>query len=635
MDKMILAYRPRQIQGKRKLFGLLMGYLTTIIAVLAVLAFGTEQVWANDSAQGGFTPSQDMMDQAHQTSVQDHGEIQQNVTNARGDLNRALNGVEDSTKAKMDDEDNGCSIQAGSSHDQRQQYCKAAKSADEGAKKEKVIGAAWAATASVCGGACGLAITCAALVTNPATAPACAIALPISETTCNYGSLATTVADVVTTQQYQGLMMTVMGQGMSLATNTEGYVNSMTFQNIGSTNPASAIAGVSDSAAIDKIANLQSIAANDPSSLNAVQTKILDAAGPIDAADFTQLAPGEPPPFNQTAMDGAKMEVANENAAQEAKDKIAGSCMSFAMATAQAASKFNGAKSQTSEAQNLRQKAKKLNSTQTSVAMASRAPNADRDRQRGGSPDQGNGSAESAVSKADKNCGQAIASGSGFAMAQCAVASDSNLPPQLTDSKFNDTLKKLTNLDVNDFMQNREQDPADQIGNALGNLLGPKMGQEVAAAAKDISKDLAAKQNQMLADKGAVPSSGRRGGRGGKKTDYMGQMNQMLDKMMSGLQGKDEKKERKPAGADSKVFKLSKMTADQITNDRNISLFTRIDFRYKKAQSRMVALPYVSPYNRHMNRGIANHRPPNSKQQLTSSSKTSSRAKRRNSYHKF
>jgi hypothetical protein len=192
----------------------------------------------------------------------------------------------------------------------------------------------------------------------------------------------------------------------------------------------------------------------------------------------------------------------------------------------------------------------------------------------------------SGAGTARTSCTSAPINGSYSGTLACATAADAALPNWASSPQFQDQLQKLTGEGMGQFMGS--SNPTGAMG-GLGNSMSGADGQKLTAA-------LAPMQAKFMTDDGAGAYASSGGGHGGGGSDAQpdiaglmaGIMGQMMPKKPDGtspLTAVESAAQRSPAGMGG------------LSEDRQVSLFDRVTYRYYKVSPSMLGAQTLPPRN--------------------------------------
>ncbi len=159
-----------------------------------------------------------------------------------------------------------------------------------------------------------------------------------------------------------------------------------------------------------------------------------------------------------------------------------------------------------------------------------------------------------------------------------ALAADRKLPPWVSDPKFAQEFQKVAKTELSDFME-KAKDPSSALTSALGGSFSSASVSTVASALKEL--DAAPGEDAS----GRYAGSGGGAGSGEKATVAT---DSSLSEMLSGFFGpKAGQMGKKQSGASEIVFADKTRSPASIFEDRKLSLFDRVRFRYSRVSDRL------------------------------------------------
>ena len=291
-------------------------------------------------------------------------------------------------------------------------------------------------------------------------------------------------------------------------------------------------------------------------------------------------------PAEEAAKEGAK-EGTKETAKQQKPQKDWGSCLSAAVATVQAYSKYSSMKSSESSVESNLQSAQQLASTatgtdatNTSVLPPATSSGGTAGGTAGASASRATASAAANNNVADpRSCTNFKTTGSYDGFIQCAVANDKTLPSFVGTPQFAKDFQKASGMPVLDFANN-SKNPTRDIAAAMGAKMNSDQSGKLLAALRKV-------EDHYMMDEAGVSYAGG-GGRGSHSggSDPGAEIGEVMGKLMGQfMPGQGE--EKSPSGVNTAAFgngldrKLASSSVD-LSQDRTISLFDRVTYRYGK-----------------------------------------------------
>ena len=172
----------------------------------------------------------------------------------------------------------------------------------------------------------------------------------------------------------------------------------------------------------------------------------------------------------------------------------------------------------------------------------------------------------------------AAASGDGAAKLSCAVASDSNLAG-VTNPGFQNAFQKASGMPLSNFLS---QDTSSAAGTMMSSL--GASGDSV-----DMSKLAMVVKNIPGLDHNYTNQAYAGGGKGGAAKGGSGLEPNFDDIMKNFMPKKDGEAERAPAGSSEMGFAKLQALANATPEDRKISIFDRVGYRYSVVNKNWVA----------------------------------------------
>lgn len=293
---------------------------------------------------------------------------------------------------------------------------------------------------------------------------------------------------------------------------------------------------------------------------------------------------------------GAKAgEEAGEQAGQSTTQKVM--CwVSTLLEVAQTAVKFSGAKESKDLEKERYNEARRIALTKKYVpnlndkappVVAAQAP---------GGPSNAGGTTDSTetASSGVRDCSGTTTTGE---LVSCARANDPTLPAFLEDPKFQSEFKKMSGQELGQFVRNMpEGASASQImGAALANTGAGADVAKVNEKYENYFKDYQ-RQRALAAYGGGGGGAGGGGGKGGK--DMGQQMADIMGDLMKKMTGEGEGGQAANPNVSMMKFGFAGKHPDQLVQDRSVSLFDRVYYRYTQAAARVESWGWQSPYNR-------------------------------------
>lgn len=287
-------------------------------------------------------------------------------------------------------------------------------------------------------------------------------------------------------------------------------------------------------------------------------------------------------PAEEAIKEGTK-EGTKEAAKNQKPQKDWGSCLSAAVATAQAYSKYNQMQSSEQTVQSNLQSAQNLASlaantrTDTSIlppGSTSGGIGGASSLRAGGSVGVPTAAAHNNVSDV-RSCTNFRTQGTYEGFIQCAIANDKTLPSFVTSPNFPKEFKNSSGIPLPEFAQNSKS-PTPALASAMGGKMNSEQSNQLITALRNVEN------HYMMNDTGTSYASG---GGGGSKSgaDHSGnEMGDMMSKFMGQfMPGQVEEKQK--LGVDTAAFGIDRKIASagvDISQDRTVSLFDRVTYRY-------------------------------------------------------
>lgn len=183
------------------------------------------------------------------------------------------------------------------------------------------------------------------------------------------------------------------------------------------------------------------------------------------------------------------------------------------------------------------------------------------------------GSGVTATANSGDPCSVAQNSGDASAHISCALSQDSNLPRGIGHPNFPQEFQKLTGKSLGQFLS--QDNPKNAIGGALGGMLNADGNEKLAS----LLDSMEAKSKSFYATDmsgGSYASAGGGGGDSGggeAMPDFNSLMSGLMDQVNPGAK-------EMPPGLSEVDFAQLKRAPAQVVEDKSLSIFTRISFRY-------------------------------------------------------
>ncbi|MGK5086456.1 hypothetical protein WDW86_02765 [Bdellovibrionota bacterium FG-2] len=169
------------------------------------------------------------------------------------------------------------------------------------------------------------------------------------------------------------------------------------------------------------------------------------------------------------------------------------------------------------------------------------------------------------------------------AMIAGAMAADRKLPQWVSDPKFAEDFKKVSKTDVAeliDGVDGKFKDPSSALNTALSGSFSAPSVSTLALALKELESAPGADSSGVYAGGGAADGSAKAGA----------SPDQSMSEMLSGIFGQFGAKSgagKKISGGSEIVFNPSMRSPAAIFEDRTLSLFDRVKFRYSRVSDRL------------------------------------------------
>jgi hypothetical protein len=162
----------------------------------------------------------------------------------------------------------------------------------------------------------------------------------------------------------------------------------------------------------------------------------------------------------------------------------------------------------------------------------------------------------------------------------CAIASDPNLPKYVSTPKFADDFKKSSGIDLGNFLNNSSSPEGAMIAASSG-VLKPDQASRLGAAMKDLGQQVARREPNSAYSSGGGGFNHGGGSDPGMEGMLAGLMNQFMPKQEGdGSQG--------TSTLPQIIFANQNKPAASIPEDRTLSIFDRVTYRYYFVSPRML-----------------------------------------------
>lgn len=284
-----------------------------------------------------------------------------------------------------------------------------------------------------------------------------------------------------------------------------------------------------------------------------------------------------------SAVNGGK-EVAKEGVKEAPKkqDKDIGACLNAAMAALQAFMKYKSMQDSESTEQTNLASAKGLQAPTGTTADGAASYQAATGGGVGTSGTSGNGgvangniagSSTLVGNTSNSSCaGLRSGSSSGSAIVQCATASDTTLPGFVNGSKFPEEFQKDSGKSLASFLAGNGP-PGPQMTGASTNGMSASQSATIASAIDGVAQSVGNSEY-------AAVYAGSGGGGGGAGEDGGSDMAALAQSLMDQMNPNGKKKEAASTGVSAVIFANRSRTPTAVTEDRKLSIFDRVSYRY-------------------------------------------------------
>jgi hypothetical protein len=287
-------------------------------------------------------------------------------------------------------------------------------------------------------------------------------------------------------------------------------------------------------------------------------------------------------PAEEAIKEGSK-EGTKEAAKNQKPQKDWGSCLSSAVATVQAYSKYNQMQTSEQTVQSNLQSAQTLASVASGTQPDASAlpPPTAMGGYGGGSAGRSAGSVGIPSAAANNNvsdprsCTNFKTQGSYEGFIQCAVANDKTLPTFVSSGNFPKEFKNSSGIPLPEFAQNSKS-PTAALAGAMGGKMNSDQSNKLLAALRNV-------ESRYMLDEAGTSYAGGGGGSKGGASDSGNDIGEMMGKFMGQfMPGQGEEKPK--LGVNTASFggldrKLASVGVD-LSQDRTVSLFDRVTYRY-------------------------------------------------------
>jgi hypothetical protein len=281
-------------------------------------------------------------------------------------------------------------------------------------------------------------------------------------------------------------------------------------------------------------------------------------------------------------------------AAQQPKKKDIGACLNAANAISTSFGKYKSMTSnEASSEQNLK----------SAAAVAANAGSNDAggfkpaERAAGGGTLATEGATAGGIAQGSSDAGTASPCsnpGSGGAVLQCAVLSDRTLPSFVTSPKFADEFQKKSGQSLSSFLTGNDSSPTRAIGDTLGGAVPASQASKLATALETLNQGLGPETVSGSYAEGSAPA--QPGSGDDAMAASLGTLTQGLQDMIAGQRG--AKHAETPNGVMAVDFAYrtrSPASGANISDDKHLSLFDRVTYRYYFVGRRIVSAQQANP----------------------------------------
>lgn len=195
------------------------------------------------------------------------------------------------------------------------------------------------------------------------------------------------------------------------------------------------------------------------------------------------------------------------------------------------------------------------------------------------------GTTQAASDAPVSDCGRAASGGTFKDHVACALAQDQKLAPIVSHPNFLKDLQTTTGLTPDEFLEKAETlGPTGAIG-SVSSGFGPGGAEKLQAALQQVAEHVASGE----VDTDSAYAGGGGGGGGGGGSGDSG-MSAALAGLMEKLNPKDEK-DSNPGKNDGLKYANAHFSRDPAAEDKEVSIFDRISYRYARVSPRLLDLP--------------------------------------------
>jgi hypothetical protein len=288
------------------------------------------------------------------------------------------------------------------------------------------------------------------------------------------------------------------------------------------------------------------------------------------------------------------------NGTSGAQKKSIGSCFTCAIALIQAAMKgMTMAQADSTKSDALKNASAVHEQRPSQPEFAAGASDSVGGARVAGAAAVGSGNSSTAAgSSSAGDCNAIRKSGDASAFINCATAGTPELNRMMNDPRFADNFKKASGMELGDYFKSVDgKSGAQAMGMALAGLPnGAAVSAKLGEMDAEIQQKIAAAQGEQGR---AYASSGGRGASHGSSSEGSegDEIAKMMGAMMEKLNPDAGKGPQDPEMQKIEFATLGK-DASQIAENRQLSLFSRVGYRYRKSMSLIEAGPWSAAVNR-------------------------------------
>lgn len=174
---------------------------------------------------------------------------------------------------------------------------------------------------------------------------------------------------------------------------------------------------------------------------------------------------------------------------------------------------------------------------------------------------------------------------------------DKNQLQGATDSVFRNGFRDLSKQDLNDHIRKTLDHPPNSAGEAVAAAFGPGGAglPGLSGAFNEFTKKYDGSEKLKGEESTGSYAGGRAGGSGPPSEPATPDFQALMSGMLSQLMPKPA--DDSQGGMSPELAKLETRSSKEIEEDRELSLFTRVEFRYRKSLNRVEPLPYSAKFN--------------------------------------